>query len=150
MSLDDDRIEQALARVLENRGAGRSVSVEAIVAEHPMAVAGRIAAVGEVGAPLGNFERTDLEGRLADRLEDRPFTTGLLQPADAVLDHDHRAVDDEAEVDNNAVTSGGRRHPTTAWTDAEATSIDDDEATNGRCCRPTADVNDNEVKSGGR
>ncbi len=35
MSLDDDRIEEALARILAKRGAGNSVSVEAVVAENP-------------------------------------------------------------------------------------------------------------------
>ncbi len=35
MTIDDERIEKALARILENRRAGASVSVEAIVAENP-------------------------------------------------------------------------------------------------------------------
>ncbi len=43
-----------------------------------------------------------------------------------------------------------RRRPTTARIDAEATNVDDDEATNGRRYRPMADVNDDEVASDGR
>ena len=37
-----------------------------------------------------------------------------------------------------------------ATTVADATKVDNDEATNGGHCRPTANVNDDEVTSGGR
>ena len=41
----------------------------------------------------------DFESRIVHRLEDGALAVRILEPADAVLDHDHRTVDDQAEVD---------------------------------------------------
>jgi hypothetical protein len=59
-------------------------------------------------------------------------------------------VTDVAGVNDNEVASGGCHRPTTATTVADATNVDDDEATNGGRCLSMADVNNDKAMSGGR